>query len=321
MTEITEKCCDEGTIQAFLDGELAFEKSQKITRHIASCDVCAFMLSEAEEETAFAFSALEREFDTLVPTNRLWTKINDSIVEEKKHSSVWQRFLSFVSVSLMSPSMAVAAGILIFVGVFAVVFSVNRGSNTVDTAAGNIAQPASNNELRAATSPKGLKENEASSSPVSSTEIQSISDKTGKTEIQKPKVFQAANRENARRDNLKNSVVTANYVVSPQPKRPDAAPKAVYADYLPGEESYVKTIANLSETVETQKDTVLRPAARISFERDLAVVDDAINKMKREVRKNPKNNSAKQVLYSSYQNKIDLLSSVADKTELMASLK
>jgi anti-sigma factor RsiW len=319
---MTEKCFDEGIIQAFLDGELAFEMTQKVTRHIAACDVCAFMLAEAEEETAFAFSALEREFDTLVPTNRLWTKINDSIGDEKKHASVWQRFLSFVSVSLMSPSMAVAAGVLIFVGVFAVVFSVNRDSNTVDMAASSAAPPAANSDLRATASPKELKENEAASSPVSSTEIQIVSDKTGKTEVQKPKVLQAANRENQRRDNLKNPVVNANYVVrASQPNPANTAPKAVYADYLPGEESYVKTIANLSETVETQKDTVLRPAARISFERDLAVVDDAINKMKREVRKNPKNNSAKQVLYSSYQNKIDLLSSVADKTELMASLK
>lgn len=320
MTEITEKCFDEGTIQAFLDGELVFEAAQKVTRHIATCDVCAFTLAEAEEETAFAFSALEREFDTLVPTNRLWTKINDSIVEEKKHTSVWQRFLSFISVGLASPSMAVAAGVLIFIGVFAVVFSVNQNSNTVEMASDD-AQPVSNTVLSAANSPKESEENEWVSIPPPSSKVLIVSNNPDRTENQKPKLYQAANRENARRDNSKDSVVNANYIVTPQPKRPEATTEAVYADYLPGEESYVKTIANLSETVETQKDTALRPSARISFERDLAVVDDAINKMKREVRKNPKNDSAKQVLYSSYQNKIDLLSSVADKTELMASMK
>jgi hypothetical protein len=77
----------------------------------------------------------------------------------------------------------------------------------------------------------------------------------------------------------------------------------------------------LSQTVENQKDSVLRPSMRVSFERDLAVVSDAIDKMKKEVRKNPRNESAKQVLYSSYQNKIDLLNSVAERNELMASLK
>jgi hypothetical protein len=42
--------------------------------------------------------------------------------------------------------------------------------------------------------------------------------------------------------------------------------------------------------------------------------------MRQEVKRNPKNESAKQVLYSSYQNKIDLLNSVSQKQELMASI-
>jgi anti-sigma factor RsiW len=57
---MTEKCFDIGTIQAFLDGELASDMSEKVACHTASCDVCAIMLAEAEEESAFAFSALER---------------------------------------------------------------------------------------------------------------------------------------------------------------------------------------------------------------------------------------------------------------------
>src|SRR4029079_2340373 len=91
-------------------------------------------------------------------------------------------------------------------------------------------------------------------------------------------------------------------------------------DYIPGEESYVKTIASLDQTVNGQKDAVMKPSERVSYERDMAVVDDAINKMRAEVRKNPKNESAKQVLYTSYQNKIDLLNSVSQREELVASL-
>ena len=89
---------------------------------------------------------------------------------------------------------------------------------------------------------------------------------------------------------------------------------------MPGEESYVKTISSLSSTVKDQKDEVLRPSERIAYERDMAVVNDTIAKMRTEVKKNPKNASAKQVLYSSYQNKIDLLNSVSQKEELVASL-
>jgi hypothetical protein len=92
-------------------------------------------------------------------------------------------------------------------------------------------------------------------------------------------------------------------------------------DYMPGEESYVKTIANLSKTAEQKKDDVMQPSQRIAYERDMAVVDDAIAKMRKEVKKNSKNESARQVLYLSYQNKIDLLNSVSQKEELMASLR
>ena len=53
----------------------------------------------------------------------------------------------------------------------------------------------------------------------------------------------------------------------------------------------------------------------------MAVVDDAIAKMRVQINKDPKNDTAKQVLYSSYQNKIDLLNSVSQKEELVASLR
>jgi ribosomal protein S15P/S13E len=100
------------------------------------------------------------------------------------------------------------------------------------------------------------------------------------------------------------------------PKQP-----VIQANYIPGEENYVKTIDTLAKTIDTQKDTALRPSERVSYERDMAVVNDAIAKMRKEVQKNPKNESAKQVLYSSYQNKIDLLNSVSQREELVASLK
>ena len=83
----------------------------------------------------------------------------------------------------------------------------------------------------------------------------------------------------------------------------------------------MKTISSLARTVEEQKDEVLRPSERVSYERDMALVNDTIAKMRKEVKRNPRNESAKQVLYSSYQNKIDLLNSVSQKEELVASFK
>jgi hypothetical protein len=110
--------------------------------------------------------------------------------------------------------------------------------------------------------------------------------------------------------------VTARPIGRTNPAGPTAA--APSYEYIPGEESYVKTIATLNQTVAGQKDVVMRPSERVSYERDMAVVNDSIKKMRDAVRKNPKNESAKQVLYASYQNKIDLLNSVSQKEELLA---
>ena len=78
-------CLDIGTIQAFLDGETAPAISLKVADHISECEACSAMLAEAEDETAVVFPLLEREFNTLVPTQRLWTKINDEIEYEKRN--------------------------------------------------------------------------------------------------------------------------------------------------------------------------------------------------------------------------------------------
>ena len=74
-----------GTIQAFLDGETTPEISLRLTDHVADCDACARLMAEAEEESSLVFSTLERELNTLVPTQRLWSRINETIEVEKSN--------------------------------------------------------------------------------------------------------------------------------------------------------------------------------------------------------------------------------------------
>jgi hypothetical protein len=283
------KCFEIGRIQAFLDGELTPDLSARFTNHVADCDACAALLARAEEEMSIVFPALDREFNTLVPTQRLWTRINDSIVEEKRSAPFWQRFRNAILAQIASPSLAAAAGVLIVFGIFAAVWSLRSGS-AVDTA------PLASNTPHVV--PPAPVVNDPG-------QIASVINEPAETR----NAPQRIERAGSTRENIKP--VTAEY-------RPAAAPVNSSNGYIPGEESYVKTIENLSSTVENQKDTALRPSARVTYERDMAVVDDAIKRMKHEVRKNPKNESAKQVLYSSYQNKIDLLNSIAQKEELMS---
>jgi hypothetical protein len=89
---------------------------------------------------------------------------------------------------------------------------------------------------------------------------------------------------------------------------------------VPGEESYIKTINELQQNLSPQNAS-MKASSQVAYQRDLAVVDDAISKMREVVRKDPRNQGARQILYSSYQDKIDLLKSSAQRDELIASLQ
>lgn len=304
---MTEKCFDEGTIQAFLDGELETDLLEKVARHTASCEVCAFMLQEAEQESAFAFSAIGDEFNSLVPTERIRTNLYQAISQiEKPRQSLWNRIFGF-GFSFTNPSVLAFASLLLVFGLFTTLY-IHRESQKSITVA-------SNESSKVPVTP-------SKSEPVVNQPIAPVDtpDETGFTAepSNSPKVRQVVSKPSVE---TQPTIQKANYREVVSPRNLDNRRESVNGtrnDTLPGEESYVKTIATLSDTVNTHKDTLLRPSERVAFEKDLAVVNDAITKMQKEVKRNPKNEAAKQVLRSSYQNKIDLLNSVAEKTELMA---
>ena len=285
-------CLDTGMIQGFLDGELSPAAASDVSAHIAVCDACATQLSTAEEESSFVFSVLEREMNSLVPTQRLWSKINDSIEVEKQNAPFWQKAWVYLTAALANPAIAVAAVAVIVFGVSTVVF-VDKN----ETRNQPVTYVAKNNKP-------------TQSTPVSTTSPESLNSSTVDSKSA-PTQVKAASYTAAK---IENAVYKA-------PVRPAVDQKAPQPVSVPGEENYVRTINTLAKSVDNQKDTVLRPSERVSYERDMAVVNDAIAKLKKEVQKNPKNESAKQVLYSSYQNKIDLLNSVSQREELVASLK
>lgn len=96
---------------------------------------------------------------------------------------------------------------------------------------------------------------------------------------------------------------------------------AVRVRTIDGEAPYVQTIAKLERSVDDNKDALLSPSARFEYEKNLAVINDAIRRTRDEVRRDPKSDIARQVLFNSYQNKIDLLNSVNERGVLMASIR
>lgn len=290
-------CLDIGTIQAFLDGETRPEAAVKISGHVADCDNCALLLTQAEEENSMVFSVLDREMNALVPTQRLWSRINETIAEEKIRTSVWQRFMAFVTTSLANPSFAAAAAIILVVGMIAGVWNMQWGANPDSgIVAGNNSQ--------------------VNTPPSSEPEIVTITSTNPDIPSGSPRKVTESTYSD---DQIKRMVRTAEYTVSgPKPVR--SIPASTAPQFLPGEESYIKTINELEQGVTVQSAS-LSASSQVSFQRDMAVVDDSIVKMREVVRKNPRNQSARQVLYSSYQDKIDLLKSSAQSDDLMASLQ
>lgn len=304
---MSEKCFEIGAIQAFLDGETTPELSFTLTEHSAKCDNCARLIAEAEEESAQVFAMLDRELNSLVPTQRLWSNITVALAEEKSKASFWDKARGYVFALFANPSLGVAASALVVVGLFAAVWSlkspVTNAPGDVVSTTNNIVQPqvpqnGSAQEVNTTTTgvePLPL----ASRGPI----------RVGETNLSPGEIKKLAS--NAKHTSDNQSVRPIHAVV-----REPAAEQ-----YLPGEESYIKTISDLKQSVDGRKDLILDPSSRMAYERDIAVVNDSIKRMKEVVRKNPKNQAAKQVLYSSYQNKIDLLNSVVEREELMAALQ
>ena len=305
---MSRECFDIGTIQAFLDGETAPELTARVTTHAGGCDTCAQLLAEAEEQSSIVFSALEREFNTLVPTQRLWTRINDTIAVENNHASWWHRFAGMFALQLSSPSFAIAAGIVMILGIFAVVSGI-RDIRSPQADVASLTPTVNTSQLQGAAAPST-----GSASMTTSDDLPNA-------------VRATVERSNVAPDKLRKMVITAG--LEQERSRPhfenavavDNRSTAPASEYLAGEESYVKTISDLKQAVDGQKDRVLSPSSRVEYERNMAVVNDSIKRMKDAVRTNPRNQSAKQVLYSAYQDKIDLLNSVVQREELIASLR
>jgi len=300
-------CLNAGDIQAFLDGELAPAATARVSAHIAACDTCAVALAEAEEESAFVFAALDREMNTLVPTQRLWARINESIEHEKHTASFWHKTWTFLSPFLTGPSFATAAAAVIVLGL-GMIALIDRGQlPTTDSEIVSSPQKA----FPAAPEQTDSRVPQRHETP--EYEVAAVS--RGAT-LSRSSAYARPSRSKAPGPVRSRSASDAR---SPQPST--ISGDIATAAFLPGEESYVKTIATLSKSVENSKDSLLRPSEQVSYARDLAVVNDSIERMRREVRRNPRNESAKHVLYSSYQNKIDLLNSVAQREELVVSIR
>jgi len=113
-------------------------------------------------------------------------------------------------------------------------------------------------------------------------------------------------------------VVATHPGSTPHPKKRSVSPPAsergeqARVKLLPGERSYLKTIASLDATIKADINRPMKPSLQAEYERNLAMVDQAIAATRSAAKVNPNDPDAAEFMFAAYQSKIDLLSQVAD---------
>jgi len=300
-------CLEEGLLQAYMDGELSPEATATAAAHLARCEACAGALASAAADNDFLSAALGPDESVNVPTAALRSRLNEAVARleadaaPSPRASRWNLGAMLAPLSGLfwpTPARAAAfASVLAVVAFAAVLLSVQRPDTQPlpGPAGGQLASTADTPEADRTGGTQGAVVTPAPS-PLSP-----LPDVKGPEAAGGVKVFNAS---------VKRARAAAPRRAGAEAKR-ETAP-----ELLPGEKGYVEAIASLSKTVELGGDAVLRPAARADYERNLAVVDQAIAETRRVARQNPRDPEAVSFLLSAYQSKVDLLSTVAEQAQV-----
>jgi len=273
------QCLDEGMLQSYFDGELSTELMERATSHLASCAACAAAASELEQESSLLSTALAAEFEASVPTERLRQRIDSAVAG--------------IQVAKRAPRIGVVAGLL---GSF---------SNLFNFAPGRTLGYASLMVMLAFGVIFGLMKFRTPA-PVRQTDV-AVADRGPVTPTPAPGPSVTGTPQKVRNG------LTSNYVAinkKPNSSRP-VAPKTPAVKLIPGERSYLQTIAKLDSTIKSG-NKAMRPTLQVEYEKNLAVVDRAIAATRSAVKSNPNDPDAADFMFEAYQSKVDLLNSIAD---------
>jgi hypothetical protein len=312
-----KRCLDEGVLQAYLDGELSRELALEAAEHLAACEHCAASLAEAEGEGAFLSAAFAPDESVVVPTEHLRARINAAVArlepqaETRRTRGGWSLsalLAPLTSLLTFRPQRAAAFAGVMAVAVFAAVFFSMQKPSPDKPSGGQ--QVAGGGTTTGQTPPNSNSENVAAVDNPPTVE-------TGDDEKDKGR------REVAFNERGNGHAVAAGFKRTRQPKRKatgagNAVAVAPAEQPLPGEKDYEQAIASLSRAISAGGDAVLKPRVRAEYERNLAVLDKVIEETRRVARRNPKDKDAVDFLMSSYQSKIELLTTVADQAQVAA---
>ena len=285
------RCLDEARLQSYFDGELSIDMMESVTSHLAACVTCAAAARELEEETALLTSALSAEFEASVPTERLRQRIDAAVLGDRvaiaqateKSSGLAGFFNGLLNFgtqwTLGYVSLAV---VLAFAAIFGIVMMKKNE------------EPASK-----PTTPNTAQNQPSKAAPI----VTPVAvPQTGQQQTTKPSDVVAVVQPPAKRTtaNRQNRFATSTPAPNPAPVK-----------LIPGERSYLQTIARLDSTIKSNKKA-MRPSLQVEYERNLAVVDRAIAATRSAAKSNPNDPDAADFMFAAYQSKVDLLNTIAD---------
>lgn len=281
------ECLDEGMLQSYCDGELAGSQVDGVTAHLAHCSSCSALADELFSENDIVFAALAPEFQAAVPTERLRQRIDEAISSLQagntasrpllQRASGW--FASLGGLFTLRPQAfgyASLVAVLAFTAIFGLAY------------------------FRSAPAPN-VNNNAAQSAPAAEPAQPTAEavDPTGSEVQPKPTPPPQAVSASQPTRQFKKSASVANKTVAG-------------VKLLPGERSYLKTIAALDSTIKAAGDRPMRPELRAEYERNLALVDRALAAARSAAKSNPDDPDAAEFVFTAYQSKVDLLNTVAD---------
>jgi len=279
------RCLDEATLQSYFDGELSSSMMERATSHLAVCTNCAEAAREIEQELTLLTSALEPEFEAAVPTERLQQRINAAVLDLRVANAAQTApaagfFGSLSALFNFSSARSVGyASLVILLALAAILGVIKMRMSKVEPA--NLQANQQNSNI-----PKTTPEPNQAVASIDNTKYSPI--------IGPPKPLPF------------HRVVTGRTVT-----RPSAGAATAKVKLIPGERSYLQTIAKLDTAIKSDKNA-MRPALQVEYERNLAVVDRAIAATRSAAKSNPNDPDAADFMFAAYQSKVDLLNTIAD---------
>jgi anti-sigma factor RsiW len=322
-----ETCLDEGTLQAYLDGELSPETMNGVAAHLSACAPCTEAAREAEQELALFSTAYAPALPASVPTAKLRARLDEAIAElnatqrsfAPTHASRLRSIYDSIVASLttFTPRQATAfASFLVAVMLVVVLFALMQTPEGQKTTGEDVAR--NDQTSSAPASPAAPIENRTTPNDIAALPKQS-------EEFNAPPSSSAPSRRGERAMFVKTGANVRPPAASERAEGGNAeasdttAAVAKSEPLLADEKTYISSIASLTSAIEAQGAAGLTPTLRAEYERNLAVVNQAIISSRVAARRNPQDTDAKEFLRAAYQNKVELLSAVADQAQIASS--